>query len=161
MAACIVDADAGVEGGGVRMERIKARRRDARGVGHLAGIIDHAGALVSARERAAGDVANAGGERNAQGAQVVETGDLLDVGKTNADEIARLQIAEIEIEEILASHFGEGGAATFVLLLLEDPPGLFALEDFCFNDTIANMQLATIDGRVGGKRKGVGAVERI
>ena len=26
MAACIVDADAGVEGGGVRMERIKARR---------------------------------------------------------------------------------------------------------------------------------------
>ena len=154
-----VQTDGGVKCGGIGVVGIDARGCDARGIGHEIGVIDGAGSGVVAQEGFAGDVADAGIDRNAQGALFAQALDGLQVGEAHEDAVAGLDVAELEAEKVVAFAFGQGGASAGGFEFFEVLAGRSAFFDFGEDDAAVDVHLATVSGGAGGQGEKEAAVE--
>ena len=156
---CATQTDGRMEGRRIGMIGGDARRRDARGIGNQIGVIGGTGAGILAQERFAWYVAHARIDRNTEGAAFAKTLDRLQVGETHEDDVAGLEVAKLESEEVVSFALGESRTPALRFGLFEELAGFAALFGFGHDHATIDAHLAAVDRRVSGQRKEEAAIE--
>ena len=156
-----VQADLNREPGGVGVVTGDAGRCDQGSVRDFGCVVDDSWTMAAPQEGFAGDVADAGIDRNAQGALLAQTLHGLNVGEAHQDAVAGLEVAELQREEVFALGFSHGGAAAFGFGFLVKFSRSGAFLDLGQDDATVDVHLAAVDGGIGRQREDITAIEGV